>query len=48
MTQLKPSTAGRLYADWTPTTVAMQGLGFRILPDQRVPVANGVELHADV
>jgi uncharacterized protein len=48
MTRLKPSHAGRQYAGWTPTSVAMQGLGCRVLPDQRVPVANGVELHADV
>jgi len=48
VTQLKPSTAGRQFAGWTPTTVAMHGLGCRILPNQMVPVATGVDLHTDV
>ena len=48
MIHLKPSTAGRQYAGWTPTCVAMRGLGSRTLPDQMVPVADGVELHTDV
>ena len=48
MMRLKPSTAGRQYAGWTPTGVAMQGLGSRLLPDQMVPVAGRVALHTDV
>jgi predicted acyl esterase len=35
-------------AGWQPTTVAMQGLGCRLLADQRVPVDSGVSLSADV
>lgn len=45
---LKPSTAGTQYAGWTPSAVAMSGLGQRSLPDQRIPVEGGAELHADV
>ena len=48
MIHLAPDTAGMQYAGWTPTTVAMSGLGSRILPDQMVPVAEGVDLHTDV
>jgi predicted acyl esterase len=48
MIHLKPSTAGMQYAGWSPTTVAMHGLGSRLLPDQMVPVAQGVALHTDV
>lgn len=48
MIHLKPSTAGMQYAGWTPDAVAMHGLGSRILPDQMVPVADGVDLHTDV
>ncbi|MFF2050596.1 CocE/NonD family hydrolase [Leifsonia sp. NPDC058194] len=47
MPSLKPSTYGTQYAGWTPSTLAMQGLGNRVLTDQRIPVA-GAELHADV
>ena len=35
-------------AGWQPKTVAMQGLGCRLLADQRVPVDGGVSLSADV
>ncbi len=35
-------------AGWQPRTVAMQGLGCRLLADQRVPVDGGVSLSADV
>ena len=35
-------------AGWQPTTVALQGLGCRLLADQRVPVEGGVSLSADV
>jgi putative CocE/NonD family hydrolase len=45
---LKGSTAGRQYADWEPRAVAMHGLGNRVLADQRIPVSEGAELHADV
>ncbi len=45
---LRGSTAGRQYAGWEPRAVAMEGLGNRVLADQRVPVAGGAELHADV
>ena len=45
---LRGSTAGRQYAGWEPRAVAMEGLGNRVLADQRVPVASGAELHADV
>ncbi|VTU41489.1 Cocaine esterase (plasmid) [Variovorax sp. PBS-H4] len=48
MTALKPSTTGRQYADWTPTAVAMSGLGHRMLADQMVPVADDAALHTDV
>lgn len=48
MTALKPSTAGRQYAGWTPSTVAMSGLGQRLLADQLIPVADDAALHADV
>ncbi|MHC1559238.1 CocE/NonD family hydrolase [Actinomycetospora sp. C-140] len=45
---LKGSTAGPQYAGWEPRTVARQGLGNRALTGQRVPVAGGVSLNADV
>lgn len=45
---LKPSIAGMQYAGWEPSTGAMHGLGQRMLPDQAIPVADGVTLHADV
>ncbi|WP_448642855.1 CocE/NonD family hydrolase [Geodermatophilus sp. URMC 63] len=45
---LRGSTAGQQYAGWEPCAVAMEGLGNRVLADQRVPVAGGAELHADV
>lgn len=45
---IRPSTAGRQYAGWMPRAVAMNGLGQRALPDQRIPVGDGAELHADV
>ncbi len=48
MIGLKPSTAGRQYAGWEPSTLAVTGLGCTMLPDQRVPVAPDVTLHADV
>lgn len=35
-------------AGWRPKTVAMQGLGCRLLADQRAPVDNSVSLSADV
>ncbi|GLZ49176.1 hypothetical protein Acsp06_53610 [Actinomycetospora sp. NBRC 106375] len=44
---LKPSTAGPQYAGWTPRTVAMEGLGNRVLAGQCVPVGDGVTLNAD-
>lgn len=48
MIHLKPSTAGRQYAGWTPSTLAAYGLGCRMLANQRIPVAPEVTLHADV
>ncbi|MGY1668418.1 CocE/NonD family hydrolase [Geodermatophilus sp. SYSU D00696] len=45
---LEGSTSGMQYAGWQPRAVAMDGLGNRVLPGQRVPVAGGVELNADV
>lgn len=45
---LKPSTAGMQYAGWTPRSVAVERAGQRALPGQRVPVAGGAELNADV
>ena len=48
MISLKPSISGRQYAGWTPTRDALRGLGSQMLPDQRIPVADGVHLHADV
>ncbi|MFC5139358.1 CocE/NonD family hydrolase [Actinomycetospora rhizophila] len=45
---LKGSTAGRQYAGWTPRALATEGLGNRVLADQRIPVADDVTLHADV
>ena len=35
-------------AGWQPAAAAMQGLGCRVLADQRVPVDGGVSLSADV
>jgi uncharacterized protein len=46
--RLKPSTAGTQYAGWSPNELAMQGLGNRVLLNQRVPVSDGAELNADV
>jgi uncharacterized protein len=45
---LKASTYGRQYAGWTPGAVAMEGLGNRVVADQRVPVGDDATLHADV
>lgn len=45
---LKGSRSGRQYAGWRPRTVAMEGLGNRVLAGQRVPVGDGVTLNADV
>ena len=45
---LKGSASGRQYAGWQPRTVAMEGLGNRVLAGQRVPVGDGVTLNADV
>ncbi|MEJ2890861.1 CocE/NonD family hydrolase [Actinomycetospora aeridis] len=45
---LKGSTAGRQYAGWTPRAFAAEGLGNRVLADQRIPVSGGASLHADV
>jgi uncharacterized protein len=45
---LKGSTAGRQYAGWEPRAVATQGLGNRVFAGQRVPVADGVTLNADI
>ncbi|GAA4903146.1 hypothetical protein EV188_1011166 [Actinomycetospora succinea] len=45
---LKGSTAGRQYAGWTPRALAAEGLGNRVLADQRIPVSGGATLHADV
>jgi len=45
---LKGATAGIQYAGWEPRAVAMESLGDRVLADQRIPVAGGAELHADV
>jgi putative CocE/NonD family hydrolase len=38
----------RQLAGWRPKTIAMQGLGCRLLADQRIPVDDGVSLSADV
>jgi len=43
-----PHLAEHQLAGWQPATVAMQGLGCRLLADQRVPVDGGVSLSADV
>lgn len=45
---LKGSLAGHQYAGWEPTTKALEGLGNRQLPGERVPVADGITLNADV
>lgn len=49
---LIPLKAPRLdheqYAGWTPRAVARAGLGCRLLADERIPVAGGVTLSADV
>lgn len=45
---LKPSSSGIQYAGWTPSTVALKGLGSRTLANQKIPVAPDVDLHADV
>jgi predicted acyl esterase len=49
---LIPLKAPRLdahqFAGWQPMTVALQGIGCRLLADQRVPVEGGLSLSADV
>ena len=45
---LKGSTSGLQYAGWEPRAFALQGLGNRVLASQRVPVAGGATLNADV
>ena len=45
---LKRSTSGIQYAGWEPRAVAMEGLGDRVLPDQRIPIDADCKLHADV
>jgi uncharacterized protein len=45
---LKGSTAGVQYAGWEPRRVAAEGLGNAVHAGQRVPMADGVTLNADV
>ncbi len=45
---LKGSTYGTQYAGWMPSELALEGLGSRTLPNQRIPVSDGAELNADV
>lgn len=45
---LKGNQSGTQYAGWQPSAVAMKGLGNRVLTGQKVPVAGGVTLNADV
>jgi putative CocE/NonD family hydrolase len=45
---LKGFTGDEQYAGWTPTVRAMQGMGCHVLADQRVEVAPGISLSADV
>ena len=44
----KPAVFGVQFAGWEPSAVAAEGLGVRVLPDQRIPVDGGVSLSADV
>lgn len=46
--QLRPALAGTQLAGWQPTAPVAEGLGCRLLADQRVPVAPRVGLSADV
>ena len=43
-----PRLAEHQLAGWQPRGVAVQGLGCRLLADQRVPVDEGISLSADV
>jgi uncharacterized protein len=45
---IRPSLTGEQLAGWQPRGVAMQGLGCKVLADQRIPVAPNVRLAADV
>ena len=45
---LRGNQSGTQYAGWKPRSVARRGLGNRTLVGQRVPVAGGVTLNADV
>jgi putative CocE/NonD family hydrolase len=44
---IRPSLTGEQLAGWQPRCVAMQGLGCKLLADQRIPVAPNVRLAAD-
>ncbi len=45
---LRGRLSGPQYAGWTPSQVAQQGLGCRLLADVRIPMPDGVNLSADV
>lgn len=45
---LKGGLFGTQTAGWTPGPPAMSGLGCQLLPDQKIPVDDGVSLGADV
>jgi len=44
----RPAAFGMQYAGWEPSVFAVDGLGVRVLPDQRIPVDDGITLSADV
>ncbi len=43
-----PDLTHEQLAGWTPGRAAHEGLGCRLLADERIPVAGGVTLSADV
>jgi uncharacterized protein len=45
---LKASVAGIQYAGWKPTKERINGLGCRVLANQKIPVAEGICLSGDV
>lgn len=45
---LRSRLNGPQYAGWEPTRLAEVGLGCRLLPDQWIPLVDGVRLSADV
>jgi predicted acyl esterase len=45
---IKGGTSGQQTAGWTPGAPAAAGLGCQVVADQMIPVADGVQLAADV